>query len=213
MSKVSVFILDFEKYQIEQVLSWLAGKVDQEKLINKQKIFSQFIRYFVLSEIFSIENPLFATNGGKPYLRNSDIHFNISHTNDKVIMAITNQPVGIDAEEISKKRNVIKIAQRYFKESEFLTLEKSSSLYKDFYTLWTLKEAEVKRSSLGIAKGLDKATFKMTSHNNWISENYANDFITFYYDNLVISVCSRNIKNQGFSLFEIVDFEFEEIEN
>ncbi|API87612.1 4'-phosphopantetheinyl transferase family protein [Francisella uliginis] len=211
MSKVSVFILDFEKHRIEQVVSWLEKKVDQSKLTNKQKIFSQFIRYFVLSKKFSIENPLFATNDGKPYLCNSNIHFNISHTGNKVVIALANQQIGIDTEEIAQKRKVLRIAKRYFKPDEYLSLQKSDDLYRDFYTLWTLKESQVKRSSLGIAKGLGTATFKLINDNDWVSENYPNDFITFYYDELVISVCSNNIKNEDYSLFEIVDFEFKEI--
>lgn len=211
MSKVSVFILDFEKHRIEQVISWLEKRVDQAKLTNKQKIFSQFIRYFVLSKKFSIANPLFATKDGKPYLCNSDIHFNISHTVNKVVIALANQQIGIDTEEISQKRKVLTIAKRYFKPDEYLSLQKSDDLYRDFYTLWTLKESQVKRSSLGIAKGLDTATFKLINNNDWVSENYPNDFITFYYDELVISVCSKNIKNESYSLFEIVDFEFKEI--
>lgn len=210
MSKVSVFILDFEKYNLEQVVSWLCSRVDESKLTNKQRIFSQFIRYFVLSKRFSILEPVFSSENGKPYLCNSDIHFNISHTDSKVIIAVANEYIGIDAEKISRSRKVLKIAKRYFKHGEFLSLEKSDDLYRDFYTLWTLKESQVKRSSLGIAKGLDTATFKVVN-NDWISENYPNDFITFYYDELVISVCSNNIRNEAYSLFEIVDFEFKEI--
>jgi 4'-phosphopantetheinyl transferase len=211
MSKVSVFILDFEKYQIEQVLSWLSSRVDQSKLTNKQKIFSQFIRYFVLSEKFFVVEPLFAFEDGKPFLCNSDIHFNISHTSNKVIMVTSDKPIGVDAEQISESRKILKIAQRYFKKNEFLALENSGDLYRDFYTLWTLKEAQVKRSSLGIAKGLDSAVFKDIGNGNWDSENYPNDFITFYYEELVVSICSSNIKTETFSLFEIVDFEFREI--
>ncbi|WP_150467577.1 4'-phosphopantetheinyl transferase family protein [Francisella sp. SYW-9] len=213
MSKVSVFILDFENYQIEPILSWLNNKIDQAKLTNKQKIFSQFIRYFVLSEKFSITDPLFAFEDGKPYLCNSDIHFNISHTGSKVIIAISNEPVGVDVEQISGSRKVLRIAERYFKKDEFLALKKSNDLYRDFYTLWTLKEAQVKRSSLGIAKGLDSAVFKSVGNTNWASEDYPNDFITFYYEGLVVSVCSSNIKGETYSLFEVIDFQFKEIKN
>ncbi|ASG67045.1 hypothetical protein fh0823_25120 [Francisella halioticida] len=211
MSKVSVFILDFEKYRIEQVVSWLNSRVDQSKLTSKQKTFSQFVRYFVLSEKFCLSDPIFASKNGKPYLCNSDIHFNISHTGSKVIIAVANQQIGIDAEEVSVQRKILKIAKRYFKQDEFLALEKSSDLYKNFYILWTLKEAQVKRNSLGIAKGLDKATFKIINDNDWVSENYPNDFLTFYYEELVISICFSNIKSQSCNLFEIVGFEFKEI--
>ncbi|MED7787853.1 4'-phosphopantetheinyl transferase superfamily protein [Francisella sp. 19X1-34] len=211
MSKVSVFILDFEKYQVEQVISWLGDRVERSKLTSDQKIFSQFIRYFVLSEKFSILEPLFASENGKPYLCNSDIHFNISHTANKVVIAVAYQQIGIDIEEISQKRKVLKIAKRYFKHNEFLALEQNKDLYKDFYTLWSLKESQVKRNSLGIAKGLDNAIFKKTNSSDWVSEDYPNDFITFYYNELVISVCCDNIKNEIFSLSEIVDFKFREI--
>lgn len=54
----------------------------------------------------------------------------------------------------------------------------SKNIEKEFYKLWTLKEAEVKRNSIGIAHGLAKATF--TKNESWASENYPADFVSYF---------------------------------
>lgn len=60
MSQVSAFILDFEKYKAEHLKSWFFSRnIDLPQLTNKQKIFSQFIHYFVLEEFYHISSPVF----------------------------------------------------------------------------------------------------------------------------------------------------------
>lgn len=76
---------------------------------------------------------------GKPEL--DFCYFNISHSGDYAVCAVSDVPVGIDIERISgfKKR------ERYMlfspEESEFVNECESE---KRFFTLWTMKEAYIK---------------------------------------------------------------------
>ncbi|MDE4984523.1 4'-phosphopantetheinyl transferase superfamily protein, partial [Francisella tularensis] len=77
-------------------------------------------------------------------------------------------------EKLSARRNIISIAQRYFTSLENQWLADSDNPVKDFYTLWTLKEAQVKRDSIGIAKGLSCANFSKFN-DSWLSNSYPDD--------------------------------------
>ncbi|APD51169.1 4'-phosphopantetheinyl transferase family protein [Francisella hispaniensis] len=212
MPQVSAFILDFEKYKAEDLKDYLCCRnIDSARFNNKQKIFSQFIRYFVLEEFYHISSPIFLNQCGKPYLKDNAVFFNISHTQTKIIIAVGDQEIGVDIEKLSARRNIIRIAQRYFSELESHELAISNNLAKDFYALWTLKEAQVKRDSLGIAKGLSSADFSKIN-NLWLSNNYPRDFVTFSYDDSIFSICCKNIFAQKINLFEIVDFKFKQIQ-
>ncbi|AIT09529.1 4-phosphopantetheinyl transferase [Candidatus Francisella endociliophora] len=210
MSEISAFILDFKKYKAELLKSWLVSRVEKEKLTSDQKIFSQFIRYFVFEKFFDI-SPVFSITNSKPYLANGSLFFNISHTQDQIVMTVSNSEVGIDAEEVNKTRNILKIAKRYFDTNEYASLVQNSQQSVDFYTLWTLKEAQVKRSSLGIAKELREAIFYKNENQQWLSEKYQNDFVTVFHNDLVISICCENIMQKQISFFEIDNFEFKKV--
>lgn len=124
-----------------------------------------------------------------------------------MIIVFANKDIGVDAEEISSKRNVLLIAERYFTKQEYQSLKTSEDTYNQFYKLWTLKEAQVKRIALGIARGLSDANFSKQNI-SWISNNYPEDFFTFNYQELIISICCQNITNQKIDLYEIQNFEF-----
>ncbi|AJI72468.1 conserved hypothetical protein [Francisella tularensis subsp. novicida GA99-3548] len=212
MPQVSAFILDFEKYKAEDLKNYLCSRdINLAKFNNPQKIFSQFIRYFVLEEFYHISSPVFLNQHGKPYLADNSVFFNISHTQTKLIIAVADQEIGVDIEKLSARRNIIRIAQRYFTSLENQWLAASDNLVKDFYTLWTLKEAQVKRDSLGIAKGLAGANFSKIN-DSWLSNSYPGDFVTFSYDESIVSICCKNIVAQKINLFEIVDFKFKQIQ-
>ncbi|MDE4986384.1 4'-phosphopantetheinyl transferase superfamily protein, partial [Francisella tularensis subsp. holarctica] len=82
---------------------------------------------------------------------------NISNTQKKIIIAVADQEIGVVIEKLSARLNIIRIAQRYFTSLENQWLSASDNPVKYFYTLWTLKDAQVTRDSLGIAKGLSGA--------------------------------------------------------
>ena len=85
---------------------------------------------------------------GKPFIPNSNIHFNISNTKGIVVLALHNKPVGIDVEQLRKQNEII--FPRVFCEDEIQSITCS----EDFTILWTRKEAVVKLFGGGISMGL-----------------------------------------------------------
>ncbi|MGK0298827.1 MAG: 4'-phosphopantetheinyl transferase [Gammaproteobacteria bacterium] len=87
----------------------------------------------------------------------TEINFNVSHSYDFALIAITlNQPVGIDIEKIRTDIDFEKLAARFFSEKEYtaiMTYEDQKRLHA-FFATWTRKEAIVKAVGTGIASGL-----------------------------------------------------------
>mgnify|MGYP002142050497 FL=1 len=77
---------------------------------------------------------------GKPYIKNYDLYFNISHSNDLGILVLHNcSKVGIDIEFMDESINHFEIVES-FSTCEISWVKENNSLER-FYKLWTAKEA------------------------------------------------------------------------
>lgn len=87
----------------------------------------------------------------KPYLASHPtLHFNISHSEDFAVIAISHNKVGIDIEYMSEDFNFNEIMSDVFNDNEILTIQKAANKKQSFYTYWTRKEAFVKYLGKGI---------------------------------------------------------------
>ena len=92
---------------------------------------------------------------GKPFLADrAHIHFNISHTKNYVACALSDEPVGIDIEQIKPENP--KIAERFFSPAERAYIaannranDKNSKMVA-FYEVWTKKESRIKWEGKGL---------------------------------------------------------------
>jgi len=90
--------------------------------------------------------------GGKPLL--DGIHFNLSHTADRLALVIsTRHPVGVDI-EVLRAVDARAIAGVHFAPAEAATLARSAEPLPAFFRLWTRKEAVLKAHGLGITHSL-----------------------------------------------------------
>lgn len=103
---------------------------------------------------------------GKPKLKDiNDFCFNISHSGDYVILAVSDKEIGCDIEKIRNRD--LKIAKRFFAEKEYEVLSKiedEDKRKKTFYLYWVLKESFIKFSGQGLSKPLD--SFWIDIHEN-----------------------------------------------
>jgi 4'-phosphopantetheinyl transferase len=99
---------------------------------------------------------------GKPYLTNHpDIHFNITHCSGLVACAFSDSSVGIDAERIGYFPEVL-IGRVLADSEKELLMSCSHDEYlrqECFWRLWTLKEAYVKKSGVGVDTDLKAFSF------------------------------------------------------
>lgn len=88
---------------------------------------------------------------GKPYFRDYPFYFNLSHSGDYVLCALSTKEVGADVQQHRAGAGG-RIAARYFSEQERAALESCKGGGDElFFRLWTRKEAYGKLTGEGIA--------------------------------------------------------------
>ena len=117
---------------------------------------------------------------GKPDLPGSGIHFNLSHSENRALLAVTRMaPVGVDIEFIKPERGRPEIARRFFAAQEIAELERldSDAYTRAFFACWARKEAVLKALGTGISGGLGSFVVpidgmpepvKLTNPNCWV---------------------------------------------
>ncbi len=97
---------------------------------------------------------------GKPYAKDLNVEFNISHSGDMVVCAVDSQPVGIDIEMIRPIN--LKVAKKICSDEELFYLfgyipteedfkyTTNKELLTRFYKIWTAKEAFGKCNGKGL---------------------------------------------------------------
>lgn len=101
---------------------------------------------------------------GRPQvdLSQSSLQFNLTHTGKLLLIAVTGSGVpGVDAEVLDRKISVAEIAQRYFSSAEALQILNAAPELRNelFLRFWTLKEAVVKSTGLGLSRALRRFCF------------------------------------------------------
>ncbi len=85
---------------------------------------------------------------GKPFVENC--FFNISHTNDLVVCAISkNIKIGIDIEYMNKVD--LSLFEDWFTKREWETIHQANQPLKKFYDFWTRKESVIKALGLTLS--------------------------------------------------------------
>jgi 4'-phosphopantetheinyl transferase len=97
---------------------------------------------------------------GKPQV--AGLEFNLSHSGDFVAYAVSDQPVGIDIEQV-RTMDLSGIVQRFFAASEFSTWQNLPLAEQElaFFRTWTVKEAYLKAIGTGLHTPLSEVEVSM----------------------------------------------------
>jgi 4'-phosphopantetheinyl transferase len=102
---------------------------------------------------------------GKPALAEGDeLRFNVSHSGDAALLAVTRgRDLGIDLEEVRARDNLEELARRFFASDEVAALATVVAGEKEqaFFNCWTRKEAFVKALGEGLSRPLDQFTVSL----------------------------------------------------
>lgn len=86
---------------------------------------------------------------GKPVFTESDLHFSITHTKNHVFCVLSDKPVGIDAEELTRVVEP-RLAQKLLSPSEKAQYDAAVDQNRALLTFWVLKEALGKCTGQGL---------------------------------------------------------------
>ena len=162
-------------------------KLDAAKKADKTLMGISFVKY-ILFKYYNIDITYFSYNSqGKPYLKDYIYtHFNLSHSDDYVVCAVSNYAVGIDIEKI-KDDNPLELAKIHFERAQYKDIKKSTNPLRRFYQLLTVKESYLKYR--GERLGASDLMFKIDDNEISVNEKVA------YYksydlpDDYVLTVC------------------------
>lgn len=127
---------DFKKKKINNYKHYetkcksIIGEIILKDLLLKHNVYYNNLEYFV-------------NECGKPYIKNSNLYFNISHSFDYIITAISKKEIGIDIEKIRKTSlNTI----NYFatENEKIYILSSKDNIEERLFRIYTLKEAYFK---------------------------------------------------------------------
>ncbi|HQS50272.1 MAG TPA: 4'-phosphopantetheinyl transferase superfamily protein [Daejeonella sp.] len=105
----------------------------------------------------------------KPELRSelNTIRFNVSHSSELILIAISDTEIGVDIERIEPSFNYSDILRHSFSEQEINHIKQAADSRDFFFRLWTRKEALAKASS----KGLDDELRNIPCLDGWHNVN------------------------------------------
>lgn len=108
----------------------IVGEILLKDLLSKSNISYNSLDYYI-------------NEYGKPYLKNINIFFNISHSFDYVITTISDKDIGIDIEKIRK--TPLNIINQFATEKEkTYILSTNNNIEERIFKIYTLKEAYFK---------------------------------------------------------------------
>lgn len=145
----------------------------RREIDRKLSVVSYLLLIYALNKDFRLSAPRLAyTDRGKPYLPDhKDIHFNISHCPRGCICAVSDQPIGVDIQDIRPfSQDIVK--QCCSKEELFM-LNQSPDPAACFAQMWTMKESYLKMTGTGISVCLN--TIDTSVKHSAIHTTYTNN--------------------------------------
>lgn len=132
-------------------------------------------------------------SSGKPFLPDfPNLHYNISHTHNMVVVAVGDHVMGVDIEAISAAR--MAIAKRFFSKLELEMLKHCKKRYLDtlFFELWTARESFAKATGTGIFASISHFIPEKVEDGWQINDETTGLWAIRHYrygDNFVIALC------------------------
>lgn len=100
----------------------------------------------------------------KPYFVSApELQFNLSHSKEQVLAALSDRPIGCDIEWV--KPIDLKLAKRFFHEEEYAAILRApteEARQRLFFRIWTLKESYIKCTGAGLRLPLDSFCIRLT---------------------------------------------------
>lgn len=170
--KIHVYLIQFDLFDTKKCIQYLSEDelVRAEKLKIEEKK-SQFVitrsvlRLLLSSAIDKTYQDIefFYGEHGKPSIKESlneiPIEFNISHSGNYALIAITlSNEVGVDIEKINSDIDHQSLSKRFFSEQEYNDLQRIDEDHQCdiFYSIWAKKESFIKATGQGVAFGLER---------------------------------------------------------
>lgn len=165
---MKVYVVDINEFNDLEGFN-LISQMRKERMIRyrslndrKRSLVAGLLLRYTLKEE---HNNIKISRDGKPYLENSNVYFNFSHSKDYVCLNISSKSeLGIDIEKI--KQYPDRVSERCFNKNEIKWMLKEDNVNHAFFKLWTGKESVMKLFGRGFKmnpKSIDLMPIKKVS--------------------------------------------------
>ena len=195
-NKVFVFTVNLTSYKQNISQFWECLSVEEKRQAKKyytryltdQYIISHGILRCILG-YYTKQHPkdieFIHNKYGKPFLKNNNIQFNMSHSHDIVSYIVAlNYKVGIDIELQDDNLDVQELSNLVFTptECEFFTALETKAKFEFFYNLWTKKESLIKANGQGLSYPINTIeAMTLSSGEKIFLDNEDNTFTQVWY--------------------------------
>lgn len=160
--------------------------------INENNISSSELLNIILKDYYNILNPQIIKNKyGKPYLKELNLYYNISHSKNLLIISFNETEIGVDIEYHNNSHRFEKLVNHYFLSNEKEIYNKNKSV-DYFYLIWTKKEAYSKFIGTGIV-----------GYFNNLSNDYKNNTLSYKIKHLD-DIYTLSVSSNYFDKIEII---------
>ena len=170
-------------------------KIRLSKYLNKNKIKSSIIGEVLLEKLLKEKNieykkqQIHLNKNNKPYITNSNIYYNISHSYDYVIVIISDNEIGIDIEKI-RKTNINTINKFATEKEKRYILSEKKYIYLRLFQIYTLKEAYIKMLGENISK-IKEVEFEIKDNEIICSDKNVIAYTKNIIDDYIFAVCKK----------------------
>ena len=189
IARLSSYPDDYLKSEYEKIkgnfLSVCGGRIYERK----ENILGRLILHKALGDLSAGEYRVIYNDLEKPEIEcGKQLCFNVSHSGDYVALALSDDAVGCDIQEI--KPCNLRVAKRHYSENESRLIENSNDKDECFMWLWTLKESVLKFTGKGISGGLSTYDFSPYEGLETFTAFGCNFYVTKI-DNTYFALCHK----------------------
>lgn len=132
---------------------------------------------------------------GKPRFAGGSPYFSIAHGGDLSVAAVSRSGVlGVDIERIDQSRDTRRIASKFFSAAEQEQLAEAVDKVREFYRIWTAKEAMMKQGGEGMISIMSSDSALAAARGERCFKSYGISFAGEEYILTVCTYCDENIE-------------------
>ena len=158
----------------------------------KEKIARDILFKYVIEQE-NIKEDLVFNKYGKPDFKDKKYHFNISHSKDIVVIAVSNEEVGVDIQKLSTYDDIQldKLTKRVYNDNDYNFYNTDDNV--TFTQIWTIKEAYLKYLGIGLIKNLHDITIDFETMYVGMNKEEDQKFCTFFKNKYMVSIVCDQI--------------------
>ena len=135
----------------------------------------------LLSEAVPEHPQYLISESGKPYFEGGTPCFSLSHSGKYALCAVADTEIGADIE--APRENSLKLAKRFFKDSELESVSRAQDPNEEFCRIWVIKESYIKATGEGLSRPL----------NSFEAADTIGEYRTWHgrFDGFHVAVCAK----------------------